>query len=247
LADRVRERAPDLDFISIKKYGEIENLPRVLEQAQWDKPYWVTEWGAVGHWEVGNTSWGAPLEQTSSEKAESYRRAWEVALSSDPRLMGSFVFLWGQKQERTPTWYGMFLADGSKTEVIDVLHRLWNGSWPVHRSPQVGTLFLDGKTAGDSVKLAAGSTAMARIEATHPNGQALSYHWEIMHESTATQTGGDQEEMPEMVPDAVVAREPGCAVIKAPERAGPYRLFVYVHDEQGHAAHANFPFWVQRG
>jgi hypothetical protein len=247
LADRVRERAPDLDFISIQKYGEIENLPRVLEQAQWDKPYWVTEWGAVGHWEVGKTSWGAPLEQTSSEKAESYRRAWEVALSSDPRLMGSFVFLWGQKQERTPTWYGMFLADGSKTEVIDVLHRLWNGSWPEHRSPQVGTLFLDGKTAGDSVKLAAGSTAMARIEATHPNGKALSYHWEIMHESTATQTGGDQEEVPEIVPGAVVAREPGCAAITAPERAGPYRLFVYVHDEQGHAAHANFPFWVQRG
>ena len=30
----------------------------------------------------------------------------------------------------------------------------------------------------------------------------------------------------------------------APSQPGPYRLFVEVHDGQGHAAYANFPFHV---
>jgi hypothetical protein len=246
LADLIRSRAPELDFVSIQMYGDIVNLPRYLEEANWDAPYFVTEWGATGHWEVAKTSWGAPIEQNSSDKAASYLRSHETAIASDPeRAIGSYVFLWGQKQERTPTWYGMFLADGSETEVIDVMHYVWNGAWPPNRSPRVAAMLLDGKAAGDDIVLAAGGRYEASIDARDPDGDALEYRWEIMRESGATQEGGDQEEVPETLPGLVSAAAPGRVSLAAPAEPGAYRLFLYVHDGQGHAGHANIPFLVK--
>jgi len=246
LASQIRTRAPALDFVSIQMYGDIVNLPRYLEEARWDAPYFVTEWGATGHWEVAKTTWDAPIEQNSSEKAASYRRAWNRAIAVDPaHAIGSYVFLWGQKQERTPTWYGMFLADGSETEVIDEMHFIWNGEWPANRSPGIGELRLDSKSAHDNVTLAAGEVYAAEVAASDPDGDPLRFRWEIMHESEATQTGGDKEEIPATLPGLITAPGAGRADVRAPAEAGAYRLFVYVHDGQGHAAHANIPFLVK--
>jgi hypothetical protein len=206
----------------------------------------VTEWGATGHWEVAKTSWGAPIEQTSTEKAASYLRSYRAAIAADPaHALGSFVFLWGQKQERTPTWYGMFLADGSETEVIDVMHYLWNGEWPANRSPRVESLVLDGRSAQHDVTLDAGGTYEALVAASDPDGDALEYRWEVLRESEATQEGGDQEEVPEHLPGLVEAAGPARVPLTAPGEPGAYRLFVYVYDGAGHAGHANVPFLVK--
>jgi hypothetical protein len=246
LAGLIETRAPDLDFVSIQMYGDIVNLPRTLQEIGFDKPYFVTEWGAIGHWEVPKTSWGAPVEQNSSAKAANYLKSYQVALASDPdHLLGSYVFLWGQKQERTPTWYGMFLPDGTETEAIDVMHYIWTGNWPDNRSPGIEQTLLDAKTAYQDVILQAGTRYEATVMATDPDGDALTYRWEIMRESEATQEGGDKEKLPETFPDLIDAAAKAGAVITAPAQAGPYRLFVYVYDGHGHAGHANIPFLVQ--
>jgi hypothetical protein len=245
LASLIEERAPDLDFISIQMYGDIYNLPTYIEEAGFDGPYMVTEWGAVGHWEVPKTEWEAPIEQNSSQKAANYLRSYQEVIATDPeRVLGSYVFLWGQKQERTPTWYGMFLEDGTETETIDVMHYIWTGSWPANRSPQVEELLLDAKNAHQSVTVQAGSSYPAALGASDPDGDELSYRWEIMRESEATQTGGDKEQVPETLTDLVQATAPGEARVTAPSQPGAYRLFVYVYDGQGNAGHANLPFRV---
>lgn len=245
LADLIRERAPDLDFVSIQMYGDIVNLPRYIEQSAWTGPYMVTEWGAIGHWEVGKTKWDAPIEQNSSEKAASYHRAWKTAVGVNPdQVIGSYVFLWGQKQERTPTWYGMFLEDGSETAVIDVMHYIWNGEWPDNRAPEVGALRLDGKRASDNVTLEPGREYAAEIHASDPDADSLAWQWEVMEESRSTQDGGDKEYVPATLPGLVAAGAAGQATLTAPDEPGAYRLFVYVRDGKGNAAHANIPFLV---
>jgi hypothetical protein len=69
--DKIHEIAaqcPNLDLLGINSYGNIAGIAELVRR-HWPKPYVVTEWGPMGHWQVPKTDWGAPWEQTSSEKA----------------------------------------------------------------------------------------------------------------------------------------------------------------------------------
>ena len=244
----LEERAPDLDFLSVQLYGGLPGLPAVLAQVPSRWPVMVTEWGTIGHWEVPVTPWGAPLEPSSTAKARLYRKGHEQVLEPMAgRIIGDYAFLWGQKQERTPTWYGLLAADGRRTEAVDVLEHIWTGAWPSNRAPRLLELELDGKGAADHVRLVAGSEYGAQVAADDPEGDALRVEWIVMRESEATQAGGDAETVPETV--AHVAAQPGQAgvTLRAPEDPGAYRLFVYVGDGRGAVAHANVPFLVAGG
>ena len=72
----VQERASDLDFLSFQLYADVVNLPKYVKRSKYKGPYMVTEWGAVGHWEVFKTRWDAPVEQSSSEKAATYANSY---------------------------------------------------------------------------------------------------------------------------------------------------------------------------
>jgi hypothetical protein len=246
LAGVIAERAADLDIISLQKYADVVNVPRYIEEAGMNKPYFITEWGPAGHWEVAKTSWGAPIEHNSSEKAALYFRHYRDVIASHPdQIIGSYVFLWGQKQERTPTWYSMFLEDGSETETVDVMHYFWNGAWPENRSPRIEGMLLDAKTAAQDVVLEAGVPYAAAVIAEDPDGDSLDYRWEVMRESGARQVGGDKESVPEVMPGILDGAKEGGVTLTAPAETGAYRLFVYVYDGMGHAGHANIPFLVQ--
>jgi hypothetical protein len=248
LIRQVKTRAPDLDFLSFQMYADIVNLPRYLRAAGWTGPYMITEWGATGHWEVRKTDWGAPIENDSSTKADFYRRSFETAIQADPaRCLGSYVFLWGQKQERTPTWYGMFLESGETTESVDVMQYLWTGAWPSVRCPRIRAAFLNGRTALQNISLAPNQSCRARVDAIDPNHLPLKYDWEVMAESTDLKRGGDFESKPKLLPGVVQTLQNGEVVLKAPPAPGAYRLFTYVFDGEGHAAHVNIPFYVEQG
>jgi hypothetical protein len=246
LVDQIKIRAPDLDLLSVQSYADIVNLPKRLRESGWDGPYAVTEWGATGHWECGKTDWGAPIEDGSSVKADFYKKRYEIAVASDKtQCLGSYVFLWAQKQERTPTWYGLFLASGEATESVDVMQYLWTGNWPKQRCPQIAGVSLDGKSAAQNIRLRAAQTYEAAINAKSLSANSLNYTWEIMEESSAKTTGGDAESVPRKLPGLVVSGSPGRAQITAPEKPGAYRLFAYVREGQDKAAYANIPFYVE--
>lgn len=242
----IAEHCPHLDFISIQMYGDIINLQQRIAEAGYDGPYMVTEWGATGHWEMPETAWGAPIEQTSTEKAAGILERYEKALAVDTnRMLGYFVFLWGQKQERTPTWYGLFTEAGEETEAIDVMHYLWNGNWPDNRCPQVDEPLLNGATRFDNVAVATGSTNTLTFTASDPDNDALQYRVEVMEESTDLKLGGDKEERPPVVEVAITSEQMGEIVFKAPDTTGAYRIFVYITDGHNHVATFNIPFLVE--
>ena len=245
LAD-VNDRAPDLDFVSIQVYGMLVDLPRLINDSGFTGPFAVTESGARGHWEVDKTSWQAPLEQNSSEKAATFLRGHtEVIQSFGNQSLGDYVFLWGQKQEKTPTWYGMFLEDGEQTEVVDVMHYIWNGAWPENRTPRIESVLLDGKSADNSIELTAGELYKAELAIDDPDYDSLRFQWEVKRETTAKQVGGDHEEAIPSLPGIIKNPADSKIELAVPGEPGAYRLFVYAYDGQNNAGHANIPFYVK--
>ena len=128
------------------------------DRGEYDKPYMITEWGPTGHWEIEKTIWGSSTEQNSTEKAAVLSQP-DTQIAIDPyksMCIGSFAFLWGQKQEYTSTWYGLFGENGMPTEAIDVLQFCWTNEYPENRAPSIEKIILI--TSEDIKNLIVGSS-----------------------------------------------------------------------------------------
>lgn len=235
----IKTYAPEIDILGINSYGGLASLPNRLREFGWEKPWVVTEFGPLGPWERPRTSWGAALEQTSTEKAAFYGRMYAESIAPHRGWnLGSFAFLWGEKQEVTPTWFGMFLKSGEATEAVDVMAHAWTGRWPEQRAPQIqGFEFSAGQR-----EVAPGTAQTATVRATDPNGDRLSYRWIVRREVAEERFAGEGEVRPEVIKQLPATT--ATVHFPAPTEPGNYRLYVYVLDGTGRAGTANLPFRV---
>ncbi|MFD1873247.1 glycoside hydrolase family 2 TIM barrel-domain containing protein [Hymenobacter bucti] len=242
----IMARCPAVDILSINTYAGLATLPQQVREAGWQGPYLVAEWGPTGHWEGPQTPWKAAVEETSSQKAAVYQSRYEASVLKDrAHCLGSYIFLWGQKQERTPTWYGLFTEAGEETEVMDVLQYEWSGHWPKNRAPHIASFTVEGKTATQAVTLKPGQPAAVQQHVTDPDADMLILNWELLPESTDLKQGGDREARPAARPFTMGTDKLRHASFTAPAQPGAYRLFLYAHDGHGNVATGNVPFLVQ--
>lgn len=240
----IAKRAPSLDFLSFQIYGDIDHLPAILKKVNYSGPYQLTEWGPTGHWESPETSWQRPIEVSSSVKAQEIaRRYHNIILKDAACCLGSYVFLWGQKQERTPTWYGMFLEDGRRTESVDVMQHAWTGQWPSQRAPRIESLTLNKQSPKDSVTGYVNSTFKAAVKLLGVAGEyAVSWHVREEVDRAHESDGGDFEP----TPPCLISHYTGHDTVFEFEltQAGDYRLYCQVDNDADASAVANFPFRV---
>jgi len=155
------------------------------------------------------------------------------------------VFLWGQKQERTPTWYGLFTENGEETGVVDVMQYLWTGSWPKNRAPELSAFLLNNQKATENIYLNPAQSYPVTLNVADPNGDRLIVRYELLTESTDLKEGGDREGRPQPLTGLVNVINNNKASLKAPTKEGAFRLFVYASDGRGKVATANIPFYVK--
>lgn len=232
---------PDVDIVGINTYGGIASVRERYVKAGGSKPYVVAEFGPPGHWETGSTPWGAPYEMTSTAKAKWYLDGYQKGIAAHPGFcLGSYVFVWGAKQEATATWYGLFLRDGARLAGVEAMTRAWGGKRPENRCPVIHKMSLTRSQA-----LKPGDTVRASLEALDPDRDKLTVNWVLRRESGLYATGGDdQPDQPEY-PDAIVKSGTNSAELRMPKSGGGYRLFAYVYDGKGNAAVANCPLHVE--
>jgi hypothetical protein len=241
----IMQDAPEIDIYCINTYGDISSVRNNLADFGWKGPYMITEWGPNGHWEVAKTRWGAPIEQSSAEKAVSYKERYEKEiLATSNNCIGSYVFLWGFKQETTSTWYGLFTREGLRSEPIDELELFWSKETMKNKAPHLSSLLIDKKQASESIMLTAERLYEATAQITDPNNDHLQARWHIVPESTDIKAGGDAESAPLPVAGLFKSKQYDKAQFRAPKTEGAYRLFYEVNDGKGKCAYGNIPFYV---
>jgi len=236
----IHRYCPDIDIIGINSYGGAASLGDRYKKAGGTKPYLVTEFGPAGIWEIGKNPIGSYVEPTSTEKAAIYRRAYQGAIAAHPELcLGSYVFLWGQKQEATSTWFSLFLADHTRLGIVDTMQELWSGKAPANRCPTIASLKLEGPD-----RLEPGASVQVSLEAADPDNDPLTVTWELQGDPEQYRLGGDREDAPPTFPEAIVRGDLHGAELRMPNTGGLYRIFATVRDNQGGGAVANIPVRV---
>jgi Glycosyl hydrolases family 2, TIM barrel domain len=234
---RLAARAPSIDVLGVNAYGEgLLSMPDRVRAQGWTGPIVVSELGALGQWQAGRTAWGAALEPSSTAKADALRR-YVPAIAS--KTAGYLLFLWGHKQEVTPTWHSLLLESGEWTEAAEAMAQLWQGRTPGgNRAPRIVRLATDPAPGWRPSE-----AGRATLEASDPDGDAVAVEWTLLAESTDLKLGGDAEGRPAEFPRAV-RRVDARQVAISGLAPGNYRIFATVRDGKGAAATANVPFRV---
>lgn len=244
----IRWKVPQLDLISLNIFGDLSHLRKELRAFAWfwDGPFLVTEWGINGPWEAEATAWGAPIENTSNKKAEQYLKRYSAYMPvNDPRFLGACVFYWGQKQEVTHTWFGLFAENGATSATAQTMQYIWTGQFPTHKAPALQYMLLDGKGARDNLLLSPGTVHSANLLLEHPDSDSLRFKWEVLPEDWFIRFRNDVNKVKPPAPDSLLLSQEGTgARFRAPLREGPYRIFVTVYDAYGNFASTNTPFYV---
>jgi hypothetical protein len=238
----IKWKVHHLDLISFNIFGDLNRLSYKLNRYAWlwNGPFLITEWGAYGPWEVNRTAWGAPIENTSTKKAEQYGQLYRCLPVDNPRFLGALVFYWGQKQEVTPTWFSLFDEEGRPAEAVDMIRYLWTGRPPAGNMPRVQYMLLNDKGAADNIILKPDSIAHATLLMQDTLSQGLSLHWEVWEEDWFSEL----RRAPLKIFDTVINNAGNKLAFKTPLSEGPYRIYVKVTDSNGRYATANTPFYV---
>jgi exo-beta-1,3-glucanase (GH17 family) len=241
----VKNELTAIDILGINTYGDIGKVKSVLTHANYTKPYMITEWGPTGHWESPKTSWNVSIEQTSKEKATSYIYRYNNYIKADSlQCIGSFAFLWGQKQEYTSTWYGIFHENGMKTEVYDALAKCWSPELILkNNAPNLDSIKINADLNIKNLILKSNQKVQLEVFATDIENDLLSYSWNLYHESTDLKSGGDKENKPAEIFSKITNNDKSKCILTAPKEEGKYRIFITVSDGEK-LAYSNIPLYI---
>ena len=242
----IKKYCPSVDILGLNVYGSIENAGANLRKFNWDKPYIVTEWGVNGPFEAKTTSWKAKVEPPNGFKADQrLRRYQELIVKDKERCLGSYCFLWGQKQESTATWHGMFLKNGNPTEAVDVMHYCWKGEWPNSRAPSIRDISLENIGWRKDHIIEPSKQATVKIEYSKYNNNKVDVEYVLYPEAFSNKIGGDIQKSPDPIPFEIVRQTENELIFISPKKKGAYRLFAFVKNDKGQSSVANIPFLIK--
>lgn len=208
------------------------------------KPFYISEWGIEGPWAQEKTAWGAPIETTSTNKGEQYRNNYRIFTQQYNQLLGSTVFFWGQKQERTHTWFNIFDEQGRKSQAYFELHKFWSNNTPKTEPPQIKYMLVDKKGAKDNLVFSPNEMKQAQVLLETEVDSTFQYYWEIHEEGWNYEGGGAKHKATRKIPNCFDSNLKNEVLFRVPATEGPYRIFTFIYDNFGNFATTNTPFYV---
>ncbi|MEX1213303.1 MAG: glycoside hydrolase family 2 TIM barrel-domain containing protein [Balneolaceae bacterium] len=238
--------SPQLDLVGFNTFGNTTRVNSHVAQVAnvfGPRPYFISELGPDGPWEAITTSWGAPIEPTSSVKSIHYSSRNQMVKGGEGSAsLGSILFYWGSKLERTHTWFSLF-RDGDKSEIVNVIEALWKESDNAPEIVGLDYMLLNNKGARDNIILSPGEAGHAEVFFYDHVNDNLRIEWEIYPEDWY---GGNGEFVSNSYSpmDTFIRSDHNKTLFRTPTKEGPYRIFAYVYNHDGTFATTNTPFYV---
>jgi len=241
----VRERCPSVDILSINNYM-FHDLNQYFSKDAWPKSYIISEYGPQAFWDVPVAPWGAPDEPNSQQKVSHVRQYYTTYIGSrQPNCLGGYLFYWGSKKEESDTWFSIFDRQGRETPLVGLMQELWSGSRPLNQAPTMQALLVDRSAAPHRSFVAAPGLHRADVRVRDPDGDSLTYHWEIKFRANSEAYNPGSTLPDRDIPGLITPTDSATVRFRLPQKPGAYRLFVHVYDPHQHVATANFSFEVR--
>lgn len=241
----IRLNSPDLDILNFNVFGDLRNVEAELSKLSIlgkNFPFIISEWGINGYWEEKHTAWFAPVEPTAAKKAELFKERSMYLKNYTGRCLGSLAFYWGQKQEKTHTWFGVFDEEGRKSESYYALEEIWKGHTASQKFASINYMLLNGKGALDNIMVTPGNISEATVYFKQNQENPITVEWEILPESWFTNRWRIQEK-PCGLNSLIISSTKNSVLFNNPNQDGPYRIFVKIYNETEFTT-TNTPFYV---
>lgn len=238
----MRFLCPNIDILGVNGFKHLPLLQKnVRRKLGWNKAYILSEWGPPGPWELKDTYWGAPMELSSSEKADYFDRYWDLIIADSTLCLGSYAFFWGKKYERTHTFFSLFPVENYDTESVNVLRNKWTGKTIGNKAPRIDSIVVNGTISDYNMYLIGDSLYKAAAFVWHLENDSLTYYWEIRPEGRSNNSPLNYSYTLNhlMLEDSLPSIH-----FRTPKEEGPYRIFSYVFDRNNNVATHNMPFYV---
>ncbi|MEU6125012.1 discoidin domain-containing protein [Streptomyces sp. NPDC047123] len=216
-----KKNAPDLDLYAVNSYNAVCDIKSAWQQGGYSKPYIVTESGPAGEWEVPDDANGVPAEPTDRAKADGYTKAWNCVTGHKGVALGATLFHYGTEYDFGGIWFNLLPA-GQKRLSYYAVKRAYGASTAGDNTPPV---ISEMNVEGDAAKVPAGGTLTLTTRTTDPDGDALSY--EVLGNSMYI----DKDK--NLTPLRFTHEGSGRLKVTAPDRTGPWKIYVKVTDGKG--------------
>ena len=240
--------SPKLDLIGYNIFAPPAKMKKQLTKLSLFiklMPYFISEWGMEGPWAQEKTAWGAPIETTSTNKGEQYKENNAIITNQYSQSLGSTVFYWGQKQERTHTWFNIFDEEGRKSQVFYELKNIWrNEAGNFNQPPKIKYMLVNNRGTKDNLVFLPGELVNATVLLNSGIDSTLNFKWEIHEEGWNYAGGGAAHKLTNKISTAIETVKLNEVLFHVPALEGAYRIFVHISDQFGNFATTNTPFYV---
>ncbi|WP_158267620.1 glycoside hydrolase family 2 TIM barrel-domain containing protein [Adhaeribacter arboris] len=251
----------EIDILSINIFDKMSEVLKFTIDWAWRGPYMASEYGPPGYWTADHTDWYAKVELTSYAKSQIIRKQYQELFANKSECLGSYAFLWSQKQEYTTTWFSLFTQTGQPTEMIDALQYNWMNEWPVNRAPSIASLIINRQKNSKNTYLQGTLKKFkAIITAKDFENDKLQLNWEVQKDNVEIYF---DPTLAQNKPEIIVKGRLNYKTLQenrlktssttwqnyqlevpSPSHEGPYRLFIYLTDEHNKVATGNAAFYV---
>jgi exo-beta-1,3-glucanase (GH17 family) len=214
-----RQYSPDLDLLAVNSYGAIGNVYNDWVAGGYSKPYIVTEGGPSGEWEVPNDVNGVPAEPTDLQKRDGYVASWNAINAHPTVALGATEFHYGLENDFGGVWLNTFTGGWRRLGYYS-LAKAYTGQNPANTPPEI-----TGMSVSNQTSVPAGGTYTITANASDPQGDLIRYNLMYSDKYAGGGTG--------LTNVSFTDNGNGNFTVRAPEKLGVWKVYVYAFDGQG--------------